>query len=111
MSGPNGPMMSSVLLQLSGVVHTAPLYLWLVSRTRHAYDEYDAFICCASSPQQARLIHPHGDHGYDWNGEEWGCTGSSSWPDWPEDLRVTFAGMAAPDIAAGTVLLASFNAG
>ncbi len=87
------------------------LYLWLVSRARHTYDEYDAFVCCASTEREARLIHPHGEHGYDWDGEEWSGTGSTSWPDRPEDLRVTFVGTAAPDIAAGTVVIASYNAG
>ena len=84
------------------------------------YDTYDSAIVCAESEEEARTIHPDGDHvDFDENG--WFTTSdtgirwdrdSDTWVD-PKDInkiKVEFLGVAKEEIKKG-VMLASFNAG
>jgi len=63
------------------------------------YDEYDSFVCVASSEEDARKMHPGGIDG------TW-----ATWPCSPDRLEVTEIGTASPDTAA-RVFLVSFNPG
>lgn len=80
------------------------LYLWKIERTDNwGYDEYSDAVVVARTEADARMIHPGGEE-RDW---EW----TSSWPVKPEELKVTKVGTAAPELTAGTVVVASFHAG
>ena len=86
------------------------LYLWHVTRTDGCgYDEFDGFIVAAETESEARHIHPYGEK-WETACNSWGNY-SGSWPVKPSDVIATCIGTAAADIEAGTVLLASFNAG
>lgn len=63
-----------------------------------SYDTYDSAIVAAFSEEEARNIHP---------AEDWG--NQYTWAD-PEEVTVTYIGIASPDLEKG-VVLASFNAG
>jgi len=94
------------------------LGIYKVERTdEYRFDEYDSFVCAATSPSQARAMHPcHGDEpdqepdnglGYpSFSSQLRRCT----WPVKPDTLRVTLIGRAYPGQEAG-IILASFNAG
>ena len=62
------------------------------------YDTYDSAIVAAFSEEEARNIHP---------AEDWGS--QHTWAD-PEEVTVTYIGIAATDLEKG-VVLSSFNAG
>jgi hypothetical protein len=76
------------------------------------YDEYDSMIVAAPNEQEARIMHPDGDH---WVDGEWKFKdrdGDYRWStsDWcnPNDLKVECIGTTHLTIG---VVLASFNAG
>jgi hypothetical protein len=86
--------------------------LWLLSRTDDvSWDEYEAVVVAAESPQRAMEIHPDGNATF--NGTDWrtarGFTDGQTWAD-PNSLKVDFLGTAKPGTRAG-VILASFRAG
>lgn len=103
--------------------------LWLVSRPeKHVgYDEFDSMIVAANDSAEAMLVHPRG--GLVWRkaeeGDEVEAIGVEAWlplvPDgwhwadntWghPSTLTAAHVGESVPKTEAGTVLLASFNAG
>jgi hypothetical protein len=75
--------------------------LYLIERTDNwSYDDYDSVVVCAESEDEARLINPDG---------EWGQR-FRSWCATPDQVKVTYIGVAGPLVSKG-VVLASFNAG
>ena len=78
--------------------------LYLIKQSTHLeYDTYDAAVVAASSESDAKLIHPAGRE-VQWG--EYQC----DWVSDPNDVEVTYIGVAAASIERG-VVLASFNAG
>lgn len=71
--------------------------------TNTDYDTYDSAVVVAETAEQARNIHPGGRKPDD------------KWPDFtwaaPEDVTVQLIGVAAADLAPGTIVCASFHAG
>jgi hypothetical protein len=78
------------------------LYL-LKQGLNNGYDTHDSCIVVAATEAEARLITPNGD----WSDFY------SSWVrlDQIEQIGVTLIGAAAPDLTAGEIVIASFNAG
>ena len=75
--------------------------LYLIERTdKWSYDEYDSAVVCAESEEEAKLINPNGD---------W-VDMYTRWCETPEQVKVTYIGVAGPLVPKG-VVLASFNAG
>lgn len=73
------------------------MYIWLIERTDLVnYDEYDAIVVAAKTEDAARAIEP--EYG-------WGNRVDL------ETLTVTRIGTATRGTVAGTVILASYNAG
>ena len=93
------------------------LYLIQTNEEYTGYDTYDSAVVCAESEEQARLIHPdgfslftNGRFVYKKNGY---VSHSSDFDGWvhPNDVQVTFVGVAAKGMQPGTVVCASYNAG
>ena len=80
------------------------------------YDTYSDAIVCATSEDEAKLIHPHEyfnspeyDYGLPWY-EHTGRWDFDSWP-LPEFVTATLVGLADDSVELGEVLCASFHAG
>jgi len=93
------------------------LYLIISPEEYLDYDTYDIAVVCANSEAEAKCVHPDGDFIFN-NGrfvsKETGYVSrSSEFSGWvhPNDLKVTFIGVAAKGMQPGTVVCASFNAG
>jgi hypothetical protein len=77
--------------------------LWLISQDYNTdYDTYDSAVVVAETEEEARMIHPSGREAlpkYKW--------------DWAPLDAVTckYLGVADEDLAPGSVVCASFNAG
>lgn len=105
--------------------------LFRVSRPERdvGYDEFDSFIVAAEASEQATTFHPRGEHVWRMMTEDeaaqfWSdqveawlpmhpngwLTSESSWPN-PAATTAEHVGEALPGTIAGTVILASFNAG
>lgn len=82
------------------------LYLWKIERVDNVgYDEYDSAVVVARNEADARMIRPSGEKNeYDkvWKWYGWAA---------PETIKVTKVGTAAPELKAGEVIVASYNAG
>ena len=85
--------------------------IWLVERPGDyvGYDEYDSFVCRASTEEEARTMFPD-DHEYDTH-HRW-----NYWNDWINEdqihtLIVTLLGVSDDQDSPPSVILASFNAG
>lgn len=90
------------------------IYLLTQSHNR-GFDTYDSCVVVASSPNEARLMHPRGDR--IWNGREWAYTDGTvllwaSEAGWthPDNVAVEEIGVTLADTAP-KVVCASFNAG
>ena len=102
-----------------GTKYVAPLGLYLLTQnTNRNYDTFDSCVVAAESVEDAKRVHPYGEeYEYRESAGEWGRWGHSGyWLDdrtWakPENVTATRIGVADPSIKAGTVVLASFNAG
>ena len=107
-------------------------YLYRVSRPEHEhieYDEYDNYVVCAASPEEAVKIHPATRIGvkdqvrYEMINETWRVVfndgsvdnepayNSGGWVSDVESLVVENIGTAQGPYMLGRVLCASFNAG
>ena len=107
-------------------------YLYRVSRPAHEhieYDEYDSYVVCAASPEEAVEIHPATKVGvkdqvrYEMINETWRVVfddgtvdtepayNSGGWVSDVESLVVENIGTAQGPYMLGRVLCASFNAG
>lgn len=81
------------------------------------YDTYDSAVVCANSEEEARCIHPNGSliftNGRFMDKKSGNISHSSDFDGWtsPYEVQVTFVGVAAKGMQAGTVICASFNAG
>lgn len=77
-----------------------PMNLYLVKRPdMPGYDEYDAYVVIAATPEDAVAAFPDKHHNL-----------SGAWPVDPATLTVTRISTLAADVKPG-VILASFNAG
>jgi len=96
------------------------LYLWKISQSvNDGYDTYDSAVVVAECEEEARMIHPGGEN-YDggvnregfvvpwWQrAERYGV-----WADVMEQVTaVKLAPIDSPEYPAGTIVVASFNAG
>ena len=94
------------------------LYLWKISQSvNDGYDTYDSAVVVAECEEEARMIHPGGD-AYNgpgsgpWWKEEPLVRSYSSWADTLEQVTaVKLVSIHTPDYPAGTIVVASFNAG
>jgi hypothetical protein len=94
------------------------LKIYLLTQTNNrGYDTYDSCVVVASSPEDARLMHPCGDMA--WNGNRWAYTDGSppslwgaaaGWAYHPDNVTVEEIGVTLADTAP-RVVCASFNAG
>ncbi len=81
------------------------LKLWRIYQDVNSdYDTYDSAVVVAEDAVAARSIHPNGPNG-------WRFGGGGTWAASPDNVGAVCIGEAAPDLEAGTVVLASFNAG
>ena len=88
-------------------------YLYLVKRTdKVTWDEYDSFVVCAESENEARRVSPDGMMFFEDNMSEqskryfkW-C-----WTDKIETLEVSCIGLASVSLENRQVICASYNAG
>lgn len=82
------------------------LFLWLITQNdNRGYDTFDGAVVVAATEEEARSIHPSGDE------ERWRWPYSRVWADRPENVECQRLGLANPKLEAGTIVLASFNAG
>ena len=80
--------------------------LWKISQMDNdSYDTYDRAIVVAATEEEARVILP--DEHVKWGKDD----EYSSWAHSSEKVMVEYIGEAASHLKAGTVVLASFNAG
>ena len=80
--------------------------LWkLTQDQRRGYDTFDSCIVAATTEEEAKLVHPYY---YMWGDS---CWNRDVWASDPEYVKAEPIGVAKPSIKAGTVVLASFNAG
>lgn len=88
-------------------------YLYLVKRTdRIGWDEYDSFVVCAKSADEARRIHPDGESFFKEDLPD-GFRDYFKW-DWTEaieTLEVICIGVASPSLKKRQVICSSYNAG
>ena len=93
------------------------LYLIHASEEYLGYDTYDSAVVCANSEQEAKCIHPDGDYVFineKLISKECGYACHDKYfRGWahPNDVQVTFVGVAAKGMQPGTVVCASYNAG
>lgn len=79
-------------------------YLYLISQSENqSYDTFDSAIVCATSEDAAKNIYPGYGKGWDEPYDDWGSS--------PDKVSVKCIGIANESQTAGTVILASFNAG
>ena len=83
----------------------------LTQSVHQDYDTFDSCVVAAKSEQEAVKIHPgyskkeleeHLDEGYSYYYNEWAS---------PSEVTATLIGKAAPNLKAGEVICASYNAG
>lgn len=88
-------------------------YLYLVERTdKVTWDEYDSFVVCAESEDEARRVYPSGGMFFeDDMSEQSKRYFKSCWTDKIETLEVTCIGLAAVSLKNRQVICSSFNAG
>ena len=79
------------------------------------YDTYDSAVVVASSPQQAKRIHPSDLYGtpaiYEENDPHYVWKEHDTWAHRPGQVTVEYLGTAAPTYKKPTIICASFNAG
>ena len=87
--------------------------LYLVERTdKVTWDEYDSFVVCAESEDEARRVHPSGRRFFeDDMSEQSKQYFKSYWTDKIETLEVTCIGLASVSLENRQVICLSFNAG
>ena len=87
--------------------------LYLVERTdKITWDEYDSFVVCAESEDEARRVHPSGLEFFeDDMSEQSKRYFKSSWTDKIETLEVICVGLASVSLENRQVICASYNAG
>ena len=77
--------------------------LYLVERTDEVgYDEYDSFVVCAESEEQARSTHPDINNNNDCT---WINNADSTY------ISCTYIGVASDHVELNEVIISSFNAG
>ena len=88
-------------------------YLYLVERTdKVTWDEYDSFVVCAESEDEARRVYPGGRMFFeDDMSEESRKYFKWCWTDKIETLEVTCIGLASVSLKNRQVICSSFNAG
>lgn len=78
--------------------------LWKISQERNSgYDTYDSAVVVAASAAEARRIYPGGGEPSEW-------ALRTTWAS-VNDVQAVEIGHALPSLEAGTVVVASFNAG
>lgn len=87
-------------------------YLYLVKRTdKVTWDEYDSFVVCAESEDEARRVDPSGKLFFkDGMSEESREYFKWFWTDKIETLEVTCIGLASASLKNRQVICSSFNA-
>lgn len=88
-------------------------YLYLVKRTDNVtWDEYDSFVVCAESEDEARRVYPGGGMFFEDDMSEqskryfkWG------WTDKIKTLEIICVGLASVSLKNRQVICASYNAG
>lgn len=88
------------------------------------YDTYDSAVVVAANLEDAKMIHPSGE--YVWGDAPGSVSGGKCWIkkeeiyewsveqyEWtsPENVKAKLIGLADPTLEAGTVIVASYNAG
>lgn len=88
-------------------------YLYLVKRTdKVTWDEYDSFVVCAESEDEARRVYPSGEMFFeDDMSEQSKRYFKSGWTDKIETLEVICVGLASVSLENRQVICASYNAG
>ena len=88
-------------------------YLYLVERTdKVTWDEYDSFVVCAESEDEARRVYPSGRMFFeDDMSEQSKRYFKSGWTDKIETLEVICVGLASVSLENRQVICASYNAG
>lgn len=88
-------------------------YLYLVKRTdKVTWDEYDSFVVCAESEDEARRVSPNGMMFFeDGISEQSKQYFKSGWTDKIETLEVSCIGLASVSLKNRKVICASYNAG
>ena len=88
-------------------------YLYLVKRTDEVtWDEYDSFVVCAESENEARRVSPDGMMFFEDNmSEQSKRYFKSGWTDKIETLEVSCIGLASVSLENHQVICASYNAG
>ena len=87
--------------------------LYLVKRTdKVTWDEYDSFVVCAESEDEARRVYPSGEMFFedDMSERNKRCF-KSGWTDKIETLEVICVGLASVSLKNHQVICASYNAG
>lgn len=98
--------------------------LYLVTQDiNNNYDTYDSMVVAAQNEELASKLHPRPEY-YIWdyaNNKGWCWLNKDNVPsepteyqdDWalPSQVKVKFIGIASADIAEGSIICASFNAG
>lgn len=92
------------------------LYL-LINNTVKGYDTYDSAVVVAPDFDTARTFHPHPESSLKVHEGKWVygdgryiAPGYLSWGH-PKDLAVLLIGQAEPQLKAGEIICASYNAG
>lgn len=87
--------------------------LYLVKRTDNVtWDEYDSFVVCAESEDEARRVHPSGGMFFeDDMSEQSKRYFKWCWTDKIETLEVICVGLASVSLKNRQVICASYNAG
>lgn len=87
--------------------------LYLVKRTDNVtWDEYDSFVVCAESEDEAKRVHPNGGMFFeDDMSEQSKRYFKSDWTDKIETLEVICVGLASVSLKNRQVICASYNAG
>jgi hypothetical protein len=79
--------------------------LWLISQTdASGYDTYDSAVVAAETEADAKAIYPS-------EGLEWSDSLYRVWAASPDLVTATLIGEAVPEIIAGEIICASYNAG
>ena len=88
-------------------------YLYLVKRTdKVTWDEYDSFVVCAESEDEARRVYPSGRMFFEGDmSEQSKLYFKSGWTDKIETLEVSCIGLASVSLENRQVICASYNAG
>ena len=88
-------------------------YLYLVKRTDEVtWDEYDSFVVCAESEDEARRVYPDGMMFFEDNmSEQSKRYFKSGWTDKIETLEVSCIGLASVSLKNRQVICSSYNAG